>query len=159
MNNQRRSAFTLIEVIAAATLIGVGVLALVGVAVFGVNRSIQAQATSTAMPTAVSVAYDPAPLLPTTLQSSWNNPAGSTTAAGSRFTSGWMNGYWVERTETTASQDILGQRTPNSAQSPFTITPGRACTSLVVVNVFSGNGFGRTQMATFTTRILRQDGM
>ena len=153
----RSRAFTLIEVLATALLVGTGLLALVAVILFAMARALQAQAACTAMPTAVSAAHDPQPLLPDEVAGDWTSasvPTASTSAA-SATSQGWMNGYWVVREERSEAEDVLGEFKPATSGAAWTTTPGGVRTCRVVVRVYEGGIRGR-EVASFTTRVLKQ---
>ncbi len=82
--------FTMIEALASALIIMVGILAVIGMVMFAIRKSAEAQSASTAMATALTVVDDPTPL--GTLD--W-----TTTATSSR---GYVNSYYVIRTISTA---------------------------------------------------------
>lgn len=87
---RRHQAFTMIEVLASVLILMVGMLAVVGMVSFAIKQASRAQAASTAMATAMTVVDDPEPLL----RADW-------TAFGAT-TQGYLNGYYVRRTESTA---------------------------------------------------------
>lgn len=86
----RARAFTMIEVLASVLVLMVGMLAVVGMVAWGVKQASRAQAASTAMATALTVIDDAEPLL----RADWTS-FGSTSQ-------GYLNGYYVRRTESTA---------------------------------------------------------
>ena len=87
--------FTLVEVMASLLVILVGMLAVIGMVSFAIAQANRSQAACTAMATALSVVDDPLPL--GTLD--WNH-AVAPLAGGSAVTTGFINGYFVRRTET-----------------------------------------------------------
>lgn len=87
---RRGAAFTMIEVLASVLILTVGMLAVVGMVAFAIKQASRAQAASTAMATAMTVVDDPEPLL----RADW-------TAFGATA-QGYLNGYYVRRTESTA---------------------------------------------------------
>jgi hypothetical protein len=156
-DTQMRRAFTLIEVLATALIIGTGLLALVAVILFAMARALEAQAACTAMPTAITAAHDPAPLLPDEVAGDWTSAAvdPASSAAASATSQGWMNGYWVVREESSAPEDVLGALAPATTGLGWTVTPGGVRTCRVLVRVYEGGARGR-EVASFTTRVIRQ---
>lgn len=152
-----RTAFTLFEVMATAMLIGTGLMALIAVIMFAMSRAMAAQAACTAMPTAVSAAYDPAPLLPAETAGEWTTATISAAGTGAEkeVSSGWMNGYWVVRRESCIAADTLGEWTPSGASTTWSIASGKMRSIRVEVHVYDGGSKGR-EVASFVTRILRQ---
>lgn len=86
-----RSAFSLVEVMAALLVLTLGMLAAIGLVGYGMSLARIALARSVGMATAISVAADPTPLVDAT---DWTAPATFTGIAR-----GYINGAWVERTE------------------------------------------------------------
>lgn len=87
---RRADAFTLIEVLASVLILMVGMLAVAGMVAWGVRQAARAQASSTAMATALTVTDDPEPLQRT----DWTTFGGTA--------QGFLNGYYVRRSESTA---------------------------------------------------------
>lgn len=85
MNRYRHSrAFTLVEVLIAMLLVGLGLLAVIAMTVMGTREAVKAVAMATAFTTARSALYDPALL---------EGGASLSTAE----VSGFLNGYFVVR--------------------------------------------------------------
>ena len=61
MNPRRRGAFTLIEILACLLLFSLGLMAVIGVFLYGMKSANAAQADATAWSTALSVLKDPMP--------------------------------------------------------------------------------------------------
>ena len=128
-------AFTFIEVLACLLVVSLGIAAVVSLTLYAEIMSERAQAKSTAMSTALAVAIDPAPLLHPAAAGQWN----TSTVNGTVTTTGWINGYYVVRVESTK----LG-----SAPSPgFSSNP-------VSVDVYGG--VRGTLVASYTTRLMEQ---
>lgn len=141
---QTLRAFTLLEVVAMLLVITIGLMAVIGLFLHGARTAALAQAASTAMPTAIAIAYDEAP---------WQDPAfyqatdwTSTLTGSGRTDSGFLNGYWIERVETWTADDIVAQ----NAGGPVMYT------ARVEVAVKDANR-GAT-VASYATRLLRLDG-
>lgn len=125
----RRLGFTFIEVLACLLILSLGLAAAFGLALYIQLVAVRAQAKSTAMPTAISVATDPLPLMHQTLSQQWKSGTGTT--------SGWVNGYYVIRTELSGtSQPCAG----------FESVP-------VSVDVYDGS---HGIVASYTSRQIRQ---
>lgn len=80
-----RSGFTLVEVLLSILLLGLGLLAVLGLTLSGTRDATQAMAMATAYSTARSAMYDPKAIDPTK------------TASDATVT-GYLNGYYVVRT-------------------------------------------------------------
>lgn len=139
----KRTAFTYIEVLAGVLILAVGMLAIIGLVIFGQRLATRAQAQATGLATAMSIAVDPSPLA---ASGDWNGAAWSRssydlTSSGSIScqTSGWVNGLYVVRTESSAAADIVGPGV-RSAQ----------------VEVLVREATGGQLAAAYTTRIMRQ---
>lgn len=139
-----QAAFTLLEVVAMLLVVTIGLLAVIGLFLHGTRTAALAQAASTAMPTAIAVAYDETP---------WQDPAfyeaadwTSTVTSAGRTDSGFINGYWVERVESWTTDDLVAQVAGNPVMY----------TSRVEVAVKDANR-GAT-VASYATRLLRLDG-
>jgi len=132
--NMNRHGFTFIEVLACLLIVSLGIAAAVSLTLYGEIASERAQAKSTAMATALSVAIDPAPMLHESASSNWHlsgvSPVGTTT--------GWVNGYYVVRVESAGSVPAVG----------FASNP-------VSVDVYGG--IRGTLVASYATRVMRQD--
>jgi prepilin-type N-terminal cleavage/methylation domain-containing protein len=122
-----RSAFTLIEVLAALIVLSLGLASAIGLVMYGMQLSRVSISRATGLATALTVAVDPQPLYRGT--DPW------ITANGVR--KGWVNGYWVEREE-------VDRRV---------ITPGvESCA--VHVDVYDTN-LGQC-VASYTERVVKQ---
>jgi Tfp pilus assembly protein PilV len=126
-----RNAFTFVETLACLMVVTFGVMAAIGVILSGINRTSEAQATATGLATAMSAAYDADQSLA---------DAGVWTSSGSGTATGYINGYYVKRTETATS-------------SALDIPTASTTSHLVEVEVYDQRN-GRP-VASFTTRILR----
>lgn len=86
----RRSGFTLIEVLAALIVLTLGLAAAIGMVIYGMQIAKLSLGRATGLSTAMTAAVD-------------RNPArhdpGLWTTVGDT-TTGYLNGYWVERVET-----------------------------------------------------------
>jgi len=151
-----RSGFTFLEVLACLLVVGLGLASVVAMVYFGIVNSLKAQAGSTAMITAMSVAVDRSPYLSPDVASAWTttptlgyNMDDQVTAL-KETSQGYINGYLVVRTETTGPTDIIATDTsPNSgAVSVYTRSV------LVKVDVYALlNG---AIVASYNTRFVRQ---
>ena len=86
----RRSAFTMIEVLASVFILSVGLCSAIGLMLYGLQLAKISMARATALATAMSVAVDATPLQPT-------DPLWSVSVPGT--TAGYLNGYYVKRIE------------------------------------------------------------
>jgi prepilin-type N-terminal cleavage/methylation domain-containing protein len=133
---QLRSGFTFIEVLACLLVVGLGLAAAVSLSFYCLVMSARAQGKATGMATALTVAIDPAPLMHTTATVNWKvAPGGNNSGIGT--TTGWVNGYYVVRTESVGIQPCPG----------FTNDP-------VSVDVFGG--VRGSLVASYTTWVMRQ---
>lgn len=123
-----RRGFTFIEAMACCLILVMGILGAVSLVLYGIALAGRAQAHATGMSTAVSLAYDPAPLL----------PAGATLTTTGSTTTGWLNGYYVQRVE---------------QADPVPNAPGLV-TVAVQVDVYDGLN-GKT-VSSFNTRFVRR---
>jgi prepilin-type N-terminal cleavage/methylation domain-containing protein len=130
---RRPDGFTFIEVLACLLIISLGVAAAVSLTLYAELMSERAQAKSTAMATALSVAVDPSPLLHAGASAQWHLASSS----GQGTTTGWLNGYYIVRVESAGSVPATG----------FASDP-------VSVDVFGG--VRGTLVASYSTRIMRQ---
>lgn len=139
-----RKAFTLLEVVAILLVVTTGLLSAIGLFLYGTRTAGTAQAASTGMATAISVAYDETP---------WHDPAfyqasdwTSVVTATGRTDRGFINGYWVERTETVTANDVIAQSSGNNVMY-----------SARVDVAIKEATHGQT-VASYATRILRLKG-
>ncbi len=123
-----RAGFTFIEVIACLLVVGLGLSAAVSMAYYAMLVSGRAKAKSTAMATAMTAAIDPQPLMHAALAAKWQANQGTS--------SGWLNGFWVVRTETAGTTPMSG----------FQDNP-------VSVDVYDGSS--RALVASYTTWVMR----
>lgn len=86
----KSAGFTLIEVLAAVIILSLGLVSAIGLMLYGLQLAKVSMGRATGMATAMSVAVDPTPLLPA-------NPLWTVSIPGT--TKGYLNGFWVERTE------------------------------------------------------------
>jgi hypothetical protein len=140
----KHSAFTLVEVLAMLLVLVFGLLAVTGLFLYGLRLSSKAQAASTAMATAISIAHDDAPAVDG-VTSTWKRASSYSLDAGtgSAEASGMINGYFVRRTETAAQADILAG------------APGAVGARSVRVDVDVYDAMGGQLQASFTTRLVR----
>jgi hypothetical protein len=103
----RASGFTFIEALACLLVVGLGIAAAVSLTYYAAIMSGSAQSKATGMATALTVAIDPAPLMHSSASASWNHGAGGGTN-GIGTISGWLNGYYVVRTESIGPQPCPG---------------------------------------------------
>jgi hypothetical protein len=158
-----RKAFTFVEVICILLVIAIGLMGVLGLVSYGMHVSAAAQGRLTGMMTAISVAADPTPLLDPQLPAgSWSYTPYDMNTTQSTLTStakGFINGYYVERTETSVDRsganpaltDIIAM---DKAQTPPEVYVRSA---LVTVNVY--DTLGGELLTTYSTRVLRQRGM
>jgi len=147
------SGFTFLEVLACLLVVGLGLASVVAMVYFGIVNSQKAQAASTAMITAMSVAVDPTPYLSADIAASWSTSGSydmdDLTGNLSEKAQGYINGYLVVRSETSTPADIIASD----------ITPGGgtvvyARSALVKVDVYTLlNG---AIVASYNTRFVRQ---
>lgn len=139
-----RRAFTLVEVVAVLLVVVFGLFAVTGLFMYGLRLANRAQAASTAMATAVSLAVDDDPLRDSAI-STWTRTASYAMddASGSASASGIINGYFVRRTETAAAADILAG------------TAGAVGARSVRVDVDVYDAQGGELLASYTTRLVR----
>lgn len=139
----KRSAFTYIEVLAGVLILAVGMFAIIGLVIYGQRLATRAQAQATGLTTAMSIAVDPAPLAASGdwIATAWTRGGYDLTSSGSIscVTSGWVNGLYVVRTESSTAADIVG--------------PGVRSAQVEVLVREANNG---RVTAAYTTRIMRQ---
>lgn len=85
-----RRGFTLLEALACVLVLGLGFAAAIGMIIYGIQLSKVSIGRATAMATAMSVAVDPNPL-------QGASPVWTVSVPGT--SKGYLNGYYVERTE------------------------------------------------------------
>jgi prepilin-type N-terminal cleavage/methylation domain-containing protein len=133
-----QAAFTLVEVLCGVMVLSLGLVVAVSMVLYGIHLGRIAIGRTTGMATAMSVAVDATPLLPA-------SPDWTVTVPGT--TRGYLNGFWVERTED-APQTVT-TRNPYDTASTACIT-----TANVTVDVYE-TPQGRL-IASYNLRILRQ---
>lgn len=115
-----RRAFTLIEIMATLLLIVIGVGAVLGMMQLALRWSRDAAASASAMPTALSILADGRPGGRTADANdgdgdgwglSGGAPPGSAGTSYSFVTSGTINGYYVRRTESSVTADLIDAST------------------------------------------------
>ena len=142
----KRDAFTYIEVLAGVLILAVGMLAIIGLVIFGQHLATRAQAQATGMATAMSIAVDPSPLVAVASDwdsDDWKRSTYNLKSTGdiSCETSGWVNGLYVVRTESSKAADIIDASVGvRSAE----------------VEVLVREATGGQIVAAYTTRIMRQ---
>jgi prepilin-type N-terminal cleavage/methylation domain-containing protein len=137
MMARSRSAFTFIEVICCLLVLSLGIVGAVGMSLYAIVIGDRAQGKATGMATALSVAIDPSPLLATN-NTTWQL-SGPT---GVGRTAGWINNFYVVRTETAGPLQVA-----NNTTIPFT-------NNSVSVDVY--DGFQGHEVAAYTTWIMRK---
>jgi Tfp pilus assembly protein PilV len=150
-----REGFTFIEVICILLVISIGLMGAIGLVYRGLIVAEKAQGNCTGMVTAMVVANDAQPMLPADMQASWTYSSynfNDLTNTLSATSSGFVNGYYVTRVETTAPTDIIAV-TPPSAVPPNTVY---ARSVSVAVDVYGT--LGGTRISSFNTRVVRQRG-
>lgn len=139
-------AFTFIETLCILLVVSSGLLGILGLVKWGMTSAAKAQGRLTGLATAVAVANDPQPMR--SIDWTYTPYAFDDTTSFEQSSSarGFLNGYWVERTETSKASDVIaahgGQVYMRSA--------------LVRVEVFASlNG---TVLASYQMRVVRQRG-
>jgi hypothetical protein len=148
MSAAPRRGFTFIEVICILLVVSLGLMAAVGLMSYGLQLAARSRGEQLGLPTAVSVAQDPTPLLAPRNQPGWTYTPYPISSTGTQvaIAHGVINGFWVERTETSTDDDIIA--------SDAGVVYMRS--AAVVVDVFDASA-GQL-VASFTTRIIRQRG-
>lgn len=126
-----RRAFSFVEVLACVLVLSMGIAAAIGMVLYGMQIAKTAISRSTALPTAMSVATDPSPIVPAI--SDW-----PTTFADDM--AGYVNGYYVVRHEA-----------PEAVESVLPAGFSAATVRVEVYETLKGR-----QVATFSQRIIRQ---
>lgn len=139
--------FTLVEVLAMTLVVVLGLFSVTGLFIYGLRLATRAQAASTAMATAMSVAVDDDPWVDgatgtwtRTLTYAMDDRTGTAKA------SGIVNGYFIERRESAALEDVVSG-TPGVA--------GGVGARGVRVEVDVFDAMGGEMLASFTTRLVR----
>jgi len=149
-----RSGFTFVEVLACLLVVGLGLASVVAMVYFGIVNAQRAQSGSTAMITAMSVAIDPKPYVFNDVAPSWTGSGpysmDDTANALSESTQGYVNGYFVHRSETTGPTDIIATAPPSAGGAQVVYMRS----VLVKVDVYTLlNG---AIVASYNTRFIRQ---
>lgn len=142
----RRRGFTFIETLCVLLVVTAGLLGVLGLVQWGLGTASRAQGRMTGFATAVSVANDPQPMR--ALEWSYT-PYAFDDATSFEVTStarGFLNGYWVVRTEKSRASDVIASHNNKVYMR----------SALVTVEV-SGSLNGAV-LATYQTRIVRQRG-
>jgi Tfp pilus assembly protein PilV len=153
MKHYRQHGFTLVEVLCLLLVMGMGMTGVVALVNYGMSVAAKARASAIGLATAVSVAKDATPLLDPAIAADWSytdygasfdNTSGTLTSTAS----GYINGFYVERTETSLPADVI--------VTPGVVGPVFVRSAHVDVDVF--DTYRGDLVASFTTRILRQRG-
>jgi len=142
-----RTAFTFLEVVGTLMVVGVGLLAVIALAVDGLGASARSAGSLSGMATAVTVAVDPQPYLDDASAPAWSYAPYPLSGTGplSGVAQGPINGYWAVRTETSGDADII-------AQDPTgTVYARGAEVSVDVFDTIQGHC-----IASYHTRLIRQ---
>lgn len=145
---RHRPGFTFIEVICILLVVSFGLLGVIGLVSYGMSIAAKTQGSTTGLSTAVSVAMDPRPFVPQVLASDWDYTPYDMDGSGALTSTakGYINGFWVERTETSTDADVI-------ARSGSVVHARAATVSVDVFETFRGNA-----VAAYTTQIVRQRG-
>lgn len=145
-----RRGFTLIETLASLLVVSIGMAAAIGMFTYGLRLSVDAQARSSAMATAATVAADPTPMLDPDLVADWTVGSYDFDAdSGSATTMGLINGFFVQRRESTTLADIIARST---------VAPIRVYARSVHVEVDVYDDRGGRLLASHSLRYVRQRG-
>jgi hypothetical protein len=147
--HQHRSGFTFVEVLIILLVIVIGLLGVAALVAFGTSLVTRVNANITGMATAMSVATDPQPYLDPNLAGEWTYSPYMLSGGGQQTSvaSGFINGFYVVRTETSAIPDIL------AVSANHVVYARSANVNVQVYDTFKGR-----VVATFVTRIVRQKG-
>jgi len=150
----RDPGFTLLEVLAILLVVVIGLLSVIALVSYAMHKASLMQGASTGLATAESVALDPTPALDPAVAGDWSYTpyAMNTTGATQQSTArGYVNGFYVVRTETSRPEDVVAQGKDASGSPAVFVRSAN-----VSVDVFESMG-GKI-VASYTTRILRQRG-
>lgn len=141
------AGFTFIEVLAILLVISFGLLGVVGLVLYGMNNAARSQGETTGMATAISVANDPAPLLGPETSSDWRFTPYNMDGNGrlSSTANGYINGYYVIRTEISDDADVAARDGAGRVQ---------VRSARVEVDVYAT--IAGSVVASYTCRITRQ---
>jgi Tfp pilus assembly protein PilV len=144
---QKRTGFTLIEVLAILVIIGVGLFSVIALVSYGTRKAGITQVQAIAMATAVSVAYDPTPRLDPVIAVDWIYTPYDINASGNVTSTarGNINGTFVERIETSTDADVIARTAGGQVQARS------ARVDVTVWETYKGD-----ELASFVTRIVRQ---
>jgi type II secretory pathway pseudopilin PulG len=147
MTTQR--AFTFIEVLAILLLVGLGLTSILGLVLFATKRSETERLRSLGLATAMTVAYDDQPLLSAEASGDWNRsafPMDSTGATTTVETKGYINGFYIIRTES-------GDHADNHTSSSGTTYARPTRVQVRVYSYLSGS-----EIAAYACTLTRQRG-
>lgn len=146
-----RRGFTMIEVLATLLVVSLGLTAAIGLFGYGLKLSVEAQARASALATAATVLHDPTPLLDPDLAGDWTAGTYDFDAdRGSATSQGLINGWFVQRRESTSVDDIIAHRVVAGAQVVY------ARSVHVEVDVYDAQG--SRLLASLDRRFVRQRG-
>lgn len=143
----RRNGFTMFEVLAMLLVVSVGLLAVVGLFIHANRVAAKAEGGMTGMATALSVAYDSRPYFrdpQLAAQAGWTAAPPLSTSPYAYTAKGFVNGFYVERSESSAAADILA------------VSGGSVDARSVRVDVDVYEALGGARVASFSTRLVRQ---
>jgi type II secretory pathway pseudopilin PulG len=141
-----RQGFTLVEVMAMLLIAILGLISVTGLFLYASESAKKAQVASSAMITAISVAYDDSPWLDPSVAGTWT----VTGTLPNLSATGWVNGYWVTRAETGLPADVIAT---DPASVPVANVVVMRSTRVDVVVRFTPGG---NPVASFSTRLIRQ---
>ncbi len=135
MNNHGRSAFTLIEILACLLLFSMGLMAVIGVFLYGLKSAAAAQADATAWATALSVVKDPLPLGvvadPVTGQLTpwtWTSSGATWTADDGSGQPAWVYTSWpIDTPGSITVVDMADPKSNSPTAFPSVATPAVGC--------------------------------
>lgn len=138
--------FTMFEVLAMLLVVSMGLLAAVGLFLHANRLAARTEGQLTGMATALSIAYDSQPFFrdpDLAAQAGWTAPPSLSANPYGHSAAGFVNGYYVSRSETSEADDII-------AGAPGAV---EARTVRVDVDVYEAQG--GTRVASFSTRLVR----
>jgi prepilin-type N-terminal cleavage/methylation domain-containing protein len=130
-----RRGFTLLEIIASLLLFAMGMMAIIGVIVFGMRSAMRAQADATAWATALSVLKDPVPQggasdvrTGTLALWTWNHGGATWTADDGSGQPAWQYTSWpIEQASDVLVADMADPVASNPAYFPPGSPPATGC--------------------------------
>ena len=150
MRSHGHSGFTLIEVLLMLLVISVGLFGVIGLIIYGSRLASKAQGEYLAMATAITVATDAQPRLDPAVVGDWVSTAYANFdddhATQTRSTTGFINGLYVKRVETSAPADVIAKSVVTNQ-----VTLRSALVEVTVYESISGN-----MLTSYATRIIRQ---